>query len=89
MPSKKDGINQEYEQHPFLLSIDRLSQELDTNIDTGLSDAKVGQLQEKYGANRLSGEGGVKWYTLLGKQISNAMILVSSIPFPYPFAHLD
>ncbi|GBF61808.1 calcium-transporting ATPase [Trichophyton mentagrophytes] len=76
MPSKKDGINQEYEQHPFLLSIDRLSQELDTNIDTGLSDAKVGQLQEKYGANRLSGEGGVKWYTLLGKQISNAMILV-------------
>ncbi|EFR03913.1 potassium/sodium efflux P-type ATPase [Nannizzia gypsea CBS 118893] len=76
MPSKKDGINQEYEQHPFLLSVDRLAQQLDTNIDTGLNDAKVSQLQEKYGPNRLSGEGGVKWYTLLGKQISNAMILV-------------
>ncbi|KAM5441953.1 potassium/sodium eff [Microsporum ferrugineum] len=76
MPSNKDGTKQEYEQHPFLLSINRLSQELGTNLDTGLNDAQVSQLQERYGANRLSGEGGVKWYTLLGKQVSNAMILV-------------
>ncbi|EEP75745.1 potassium/sodium efflux P-type ATPase [Uncinocarpus reesii 1704] len=78
MPSSKDGpTQQEYERHPFLLSVEHLIQSLQTNLDTGLTgDAKIQELQQKYGPNRLSGEGGVKWYTLLGKQVSNAMVLV-------------
>lgn len=78
MPSKKGGAaKQEYEQHPFLLGVDDVVSLFGTNIDTGLNDVKVQEIREKYGSNRLSSEGGAKWYTLLGKQISNAMILVS------------
>ncbi|KAK2736485.1 Na+ ATPase [Myotisia sp. PD_48] len=77
MPSNGgEGQAQEYERHPFLVSADNIVQQLETNVETGLSDLKVQELQAKYGPNRLSGEGGVKWYALLGKQISNAMILV-------------
>lgn len=77
MARRKDAVKQEYERHPFLLTIEDVLRVLETNIETGLTDGKVQELQAKYGANRLSGEGGVKWYTLLIKQISNAMILVS------------
>lgn len=76
MARDKDAVNQEYDRHPFLISVDDVVGLLDSNIETGLSDAKVQELQQKYGLNRLSGEGGAKWYALLAKQISNAMILV-------------
>lgn len=76
MGDPKDNAKQEYEKHPFLLSIDELTEILNTDTETGLSDANVVKLQEKYGPNSLHGEGGARWYTLLGKQISNAMILV-------------
>ena len=75
--AKADAVKQEYERHPFLLPVDQIVQLLGTNLETGLTDQKVLEGQQKYGANRLSGEGGVKWYTLLLKQIANAMILVS------------
>lgn len=76
--SKKDGSSKQgFEKHPFLMSIEETTQLLQTDIETGLSDTKVQELQQRYGPNRLEGEGGVKWYSILGKQISNAMILVS------------
>ncbi|OAX79255.1 hypothetical protein ACJ72_06426, partial [Emergomyces africanus] len=75
MGGAKINAKQEYEKHPFLLSIDDVAQLFNTNTETGLSDANVVKLQAEYGPNRLEGEGGARWYTLLGKQISNAMIL--------------
>lgn len=65
-----------YSKHPFILPIDQLTRELETDLDTGLSVAKARSLQKKYGTNRLNDDEGVKWYRLLFKQISNAMILV-------------
>lgn len=80
--SKNGKAQQEYERHPFLLSVDQIVQYLGTNLETGLTgDAKIQELQQKYGPNRLSDEGGVKWYALLGKQVSNAMVLVSLFLF--------
>ncbi|KIV84966.1 potassium/sodium efflux P-type ATPase, fungal-type [Exophiala sideris] len=67
---------QHYTQEPFILSVDELVAQLGTNTDLGLSSTQVQQYQEKYGPNRLEGDGGVSWYSILGKQISNAMILV-------------
>lgn len=67
---------QNYTKQPFLLSVDEIADHLQTNIDSGLSNAQVQQYQEKYGPNKLVGDGGVSWYSILGKQISNAMILV-------------
>jgi magnesium-transporting ATPase (P-type) len=67
---------QNFTKQPFLLSVDEIASHLETNIDSGLSSAQIQQYQEKYGPNKLEGDGGVSWYSILGKQISNAMILV-------------
>ena len=71
---------QEYSRHPFLLAVDELYCHFDnTNAETGLSQLKAQEAQEKYGPNKLEGEGVVQWYSVLLKQISNAMILVWSL----------
>ena len=68
---------QNYTKQPFLLSVEEVQQHLNTAQDVGLSSTQVQQYQQKYGENKLQGEGGVKWHTLVIKQISNAMMLVS------------
>ena len=70
---------QNYSRQPFLLPINDIVNHLQTNIDSGLSSAQVKQYQDRYGANKLDGDGGIPWYALLMKQIANAMILVGSI----------
>ena len=69
---------QEYSRHPFLLPLTEIYQHLGTNNETGLSKLQAQQSQQKYGPNKLEGEGGVQWYSVLLKQVSNAMILVRS-----------
>ena len=76
MPTSTAPKEQKYSRHPFLLSVDPLLDQLHTNKDTGLSQVKAQEGQRDYGLNRLEGEGGVQWYSVLLKQISNAMILV-------------
>jgi P-type Na+/K+ transporter len=71
---------QNYSRQPFLLPVEDVVQYLQTNVESGLSSAQVKQYQEKYGVNKLDGDGGIPWYALLMKQIANAMILVS-LPF--------
>ena len=73
----KERAEQNYTKQPFLLSVDEITGELETSLDQGLTNAQVQAYQEKYGPNRLEGDGGISWYSILGKQISNAMILVS------------
>ena len=74
-PTKKP-IRQFYPRHPFLLSLEEIFEQLGTNVDTGLSRLKAQQSQHDYGPNKLKGEGAIQWYSILVKQISNAMILV-------------
>ena len=74
--SSKASKKQEYSRHPFLLPVDSLIDQLSTNFETGLSPVKAQEGQRNYGPNKLEGEGGVQWYSVLLKQISNAMILV-------------
>lgn len=74
---------QTYPSHPFLLSTEVIVSQLKTNIETGLSDQQVASLQAVYGPNKLSGEGGVTWYSVLAKQVSNAMVLVRIISFTW------
>lgn len=76
MSNSKAPKKQEYSRHPFLLPIDSLIDQLSTNQETGLSPIKAQESQRNYGPNKLEGEGGVQWYSVLLKQISNAMILV-------------
>ncbi|KAI9758673.1 MAG: hypothetical protein M4579_002921 [Chaenotheca gracillima] len=74
--AKNARVEQEYSQHPFLLSVPQISEELGTNVETGLTASEASSLQQKYGSNKLDGEAGVQWYRVLFKQIANAMILV-------------
>ncbi|RVX69253.1 hypothetical protein B0A52_07229 [Exophiala mesophila] len=73
---KQERAAQNYPKQPFLLTVDETVQHTATCLESGLSDVQVQQYQDKYGPNRLEGDGGVAWYSILGKQISNAMILV-------------
>lgn len=75
--SSKSSRKQEYSQLPFLFSAEETAKETETNVETGLSLQNAQKLQEEYGENMLEGQGGVMWYTVLSKQTSNAMILVS------------
>ncbi|KAL1969556.1 hypothetical protein VTN77DRAFT_8994 [Rasamsonia byssochlamydoides] len=73
---KKSQAQQTYPKHPFLMAVEEIAAHLQTNIETGLTDVQVQELQQMFGGNKLEGEGGVKWYSVLVKQVSNAMILV-------------
>jgi len=67
--------------HPFKLSVEQLVQQLNTNTETGLNKATAADVLSKYGENKLQSDGGVKWHTVLLKQMSNAMILVIYCPY--------
>jgi P-type Na+/K+ transporter len=72
---------QAIDRHPFLLSVEDVARQLGTNIETGLSARQVAELRNEFPPNELEGGGGVSWYKILIKQISNAMILVSQAFF--------
>ncbi|MCJ1284007.1 Na+ ATPase [Xylographa opegraphella] len=67
---------QSFPRHPFLLSVDEVISHLNTKIESGLTNSQAKQYAQKYGENILDGKGGNKWYSILLKQVSNAMILV-------------
>ncbi|KAN0113224.1 potassium/sodium eff [Hyaloscypha variabilis] len=64
------------DRHPFLLSVEDVAQQLETNIHTGLSVRQVVELHNEFPPNELDSGGGASWHRFLIKQISNAMILV-------------
>ncbi|CAM1510886.1 Fc.00g083990.m01.CDS01 [Cosmosporella sp. VM-42] len=66
----------ELPKHPFLLTVEETAQALGTSIDKGLTSTQVAQLQEKYPKNELDVGGTIPWYSILTKQVLNAMIIV-------------
>jgi len=79
----------EFPKHPFLLDIPEVVQALGTDIDKGLSEAQVAQLQQKYPPNELDVGGSVAWYTIFIRQLFNAMILVLLFAMALSFAIKD
>lgn len=72
----KGKEEQNYSRQPFLLSVDEITKYLQTDLTTGLTSAKVQDYAQRYGENKLEGDGGIAWYKILTKQATNAMILV-------------
>lgn len=79
MKSSKTLKSQVYRQHPCFLPIEEIYRQLGTDKDTGLTKLKAQEALRNYGLNKLKGEGAVQWYSVLVKQISNAMILVRPV----------
>ncbi|KAG4430889.1 hypothetical protein IFR05_013634 [Cadophora sp. M221] len=73
-PNKSAHI--QTDRHPFLLTIEETARQLNTNIETGLTASQVTEIQKTHPPNELDTGGGTAWYKILGKQVSNAMILV-------------
>lgn len=76
MVKGKQQVVQRTDRHPFLLSVEETVRQLETNIETGLSARKVQELQRECPRNELEDGGGIAWYRILIKQLTNAMILV-------------
>ncbi|KAJ4855882.1 e1-E2 ATPase domain-containing protein [Trichoderma breve] len=66
----------EFPKHPFLLTVEETERALGTNVDRGLLSEQVSDLQSRYGKNELDVGGTIPWYSILAKQILNAMIIV-------------
>ncbi|PTB50708.1 hypothetical protein M431DRAFT_511629 [Trichoderma harzianum CBS 226.95] len=66
----------EFPKHPFLLTVEETERALGTNVDRGLLSEQVSDLQSRYGTNELDVGGTIPWYSILAKQILNAMIIV-------------
>ncbi|OAA58424.1 potassium/sodium efflux P-type ATPase [Niveomyces insectorum RCEF 264] len=75
----------QFEIHPFLLSVDDVAKQLQTDVEKGLTDLQVKQRQEAYGRNELEVEEPTPWYSILVKQFCNAMILVLFIVLAVSF----
>ncbi|KAJ0159671.1 Calcium-transporting ATPase 3 [Colletotrichum tanaceti] len=79
----------DYPKHPFLLSVQETAQALGVDPDKGLSSQQVQQAQEKYPANEFEVGESVPWYTILSKQLFNAMVLVLVFAMILSFAIND
>ncbi|KAK5996873.1 Sodium/potassium exporting P-type ATPase cta3 [Cladobotryum mycophilum] len=66
----------EFPRHPFLLTVQETADALGTDVDRGLTSEEVVRLQAKYPKNELDVGGTIPWYSILTKQMLNAMIIV-------------
>lgn len=79
----------DFPNHPFLLSVEDTVKALDTDLDKGLTSAQVTELQEKYPKNELDVGGSIPWYSILTKQVLNAMIIVLAFAMALSFGIRD
>ncbi|KAH6994249.1 hypothetical protein EDB82DRAFT_188753 [Fusarium venenatum] len=79
----------EYPKHPFLLTVEETAEALGTSIDKGLTSQQVAEAQEKYPKNELDVGGTIPWYSILTKQLLNAMIIVLAFAMALSFGIKD
>ncbi|KAG0215067.1 Na+ ATPase, partial [Mortierella sp. NVP41] len=73
--------------HTF--TVDQTAQHYNTSIVEGLSSTDAAARLKKYGANELQGDGGVKWYKVLWRQVANALVIILLIATALAFATGD
>ncbi|KAF9185412.1 Na+ ATPase [Haplosporangium sp. Z 767] len=73
--------------HTF--TTDQVAEHLKTSILEGLSSEEAAERLRIHGPNELEGNGGVKWYKVLWRQIANALVTVLLIATALAFATQD
>lgn len=66
----------DYSKHPFLLTAEEAARALGTDLNKGLTSQQVAEAQQKYPKNEFEVAKAIPWYTILSKQLFNAMVLV-------------
>ncbi|KAG0078703.1 hypothetical protein BGZ92_001354, partial [Podila epicladia] len=73
--------------HTF--TVEQTAQHLNTSIFEGLSAVEAANRLKSHGANELEGNGGVKWYKVLWRQVANALVVILLIATALAFATKD
>ena len=75
MPRKK-VVNLDPEKPFHTFSVDQVAEHYSTNTLEGLTSQEATARLKIYGNNELQGNGGVKWYKVLWRQLANALVVV-------------
>src|SRR5690606_1612480 len=67
--AKTETVAVEITKPPYKLSPEQVAQELETNLETGLTDVQAKHKLDKYGPNKLDGGEGVAVWEVLFKQV--------------------
>ncbi|KAI7825373.1 Na+ P-type ATPase [Gamsiella multidivaricata] len=73
--------------HTF--TVEQTAQHCNTSILEGISSDEATIRLKEYGSNELRGNGGVKWYKVLWRQIANALVVILLIAAALAFATTD
>jgi magnesium-transporting ATPase (P-type) len=74
MPKKIIEIQPEVPYHTYTVA--ETEAELKTSSLEGLTSDEADDRLRRYGTNELKGNGGVKWYLVLWRQIANPLVVV-------------
>ncbi|KAF9546390.1 Na+ ATPase [Mortierella hygrophila] len=85
----KNVVDLEPETPFHTFTVEQTAQHYSTSITEGLSSSEAAARLKNYGANELQGEGGVKWYKVLWRQVANALVLILLIATALAFATGD
>ncbi|KAF9933858.1 Na+ ATPase [Linnemannia zychae] len=85
----KQTVKLEPETSFHTFTVDQTAQYYTTSITEGLSSSEAADRLKKYGPNELQGDGGVKWYKVLWRQVANALVVILLIATALAFATGD
>lgn len=72
----KETVDLEPETPYHTFTVDRVAEDLKTSILEGLSSEEAAIRLKTHGPNELEGNGGVRWYRVLLRQVANVLVCV-------------
>ncbi|KAF9137430.1 Na+ ATPase [Mortierella sp. GBA39] len=87
MGKKTVDVEPETPFHTF--TVEQVVEHYQTSILEGLSSEEAATRLQTYGLNALEGDGGVKWYKVLWRQVANVLVAVLLIATALAFATKD
>ncbi|KAF9102899.1 Na+ ATPase [Mortierella sp. GBA35] len=85
----KKTVNVEPETPFHTFTVEQVAEHYQTSILEGLSSEEAAKRLQTYGHNELEGDGGVKWYKVLWRQVANTLVAVLLIATALAFATKD
>ncbi|KAG0259908.1 Na+ ATPase [Mortierella polycephala] len=86
---KKKTIEVEKQPAFHSLTVEQVAEHYDTHIYEGLTSQQAAERLQTYGPNELQGNGGVKWYKVLWRQVANTLVVILLIATALAFATKD